>query len=366
MPDMNQPGPLLSAFDYELPQELIAQTPVRPRDHSRLLVVDRKTENIHHKHFYDLPSLLRPTDVLVLNNSKTLPARTFGKKLTGGEIEVLFIKKLDQYLEKKMEVWEVLTRPGIKKRQVIMFDNTAMQLTCMEDLGYTRKVEVSGFEDSVIEVLHRIGHLPTPRYIHEHLKQNSDYQTIYAKAEGSAATPTAGLHFTQSLLNALSNKGIQTIEVTLHVGLGTFLPVKTQNIAEHEMHKEWFTLSSEVAKKLNAWKLEGRRIIAVGTTSTRVLESCAVWNEKHQTYLLEPRTGETQAFFYPPYAFKFVDALITNFHLPKSTLLMLISAFCSQNMPFTTFTESLAGKAYAEAIKQNYRFFSFGDAMVIV
>ncbi|MEK7458048.1 MAG: S-adenosylmethionine:tRNA ribosyltransferase-isomerase, partial [Patescibacteria group bacterium] len=177
--------------------------------------------------------------------------------------------------------------------------------------------------------------------------------------------PTAGLHFTQSLLNALSNKGIQTIEITLHVGLGTFLPVKTQNIAEHEMHPEWFTLTKETAEKLNAWKLEGRRMIAVGTTSTRVLESCAVWNEEHQTYLLEPQTGETQAFFYPPYTFKFVDTLITNFHLPKSTLLMLISAFCNQNMPFTTFIDSLAGKAYTEAIKENYRFFSFGDAMVI-
>ena len=365
MPDMNQPGLLLSAFDYELPQKLIAQTPAVPRDHSRLLVVNRITANIHHKHFFDLPSILQPIDVLVVNNSKTLPARTFGKKSTGGELEVLFIKKLEQYPQKKIEVWEVLTRPGIKKEQVVSFDNTTMKLLCVENLGYTRKVEVSGFEGSVIEVLHHIGHLPTPHYIHEHLKRNSDYQTVYAKPEGSAATPTAGLHFTQSLLHELDNKGIQTIKVTLHVGLGTFLPVKTQNIAEHEMHKEWFTLTEDVAEQLNAWKLEGRRIIAVGTTSTRVLESCAVWNEKHQTYLLRPQTGETQAFFYPPYTFTFVDALITNFHLPKSTLLMLISAFCSQNMPFTTFTKSLAGKAYAEAIKENYRFFSFGDAMLI-
>ncbi|MEK7457980.1 MAG: S-adenosylmethionine:tRNA ribosyltransferase-isomerase, partial [Patescibacteria group bacterium] len=203
---MNRPGLLLSAFDYELPQDLIAQTPVRPRDHSRLLVGHRQTENFHHKHFYDLPSLLKPTDVLVLNNSKTLPARTFGKKSTGGGLEVLFIKKLDHYLEEKIEVWEILTKPGIKNGQTVSFDKTTMKLTCIEDLGYTRKVEVSGFEGSVIEVLHHIGHLPTPHYIHKHLKRNSDYQTIYAKAEGSAATPTAGLHFTQSLLNALSNK----------------------------------------------------------------------------------------------------------------------------------------------------------------
>ena len=362
---MNQPGLLLSAFDYELPQKLIAQTPAVPRDHSRLLVIDRKSGEIHHNHFYDLPSLLNPTDVLVLNNSKTLPARTFGKKSTGGELEVLFIKKLEQHLEEKIEIWEVLTRPGIKKGQAVTFDKTNMKLVCMEDLGYTRKVEVSGFEGSVVEVLHHIGHLPTPHYIHERLKRNSDYQTIYAKPEGSAATPTAGLHFTQSLLHELSNKDIQIIEVTLHVGLGTFLPVKTRNIADHEMHPEWFTLTKGVAEKLNAWKLEGRRIVAVGTTSTRVLESCAVWNEEHQTYLLKPQTDETRAFFYPPYIFTFVDALITNFHLPKSTLLMLISAFCCQNVPFTTFTNSLTGKVYLEAIKEKYRFFSFGDAMLV-
>jgi len=218
---------------------------------------------------------------------------------------------------------------------------------------------------TVMKKANQYGHIPVPPYVKDEPSQIETYQTVYAKSEGSVAAPTAGFHFTPELIEKLKDKGVEFAEVTLHVGLGTFLPVKTQNIAEHEMHKEWFTLTEDVAEQLNAWKLEGRRIIAVGTTSTRVLESCAVWNEKHQTYLLRPQTGETQAFFYPPYTFTFVDALITNFHLPKSTLLMLISAFCSQNMPFTTFTKSLAGKAYAEAIKENYRFFSFGDAMLI-
>jgi S-adenosylmethionine:tRNA ribosyltransferase-isomerase len=301
--------------------------------------------------------------VLVVNNSKTLPMRTFGKKESGGAIEVLFLKKLEQH--EKNEVWEVLTKPGLKVGQLVTFEKTGMKLTCSEDLAYTKKVTLSAYEGSVVEVLHHIGHLPTPHYIRQQLKNENDYQTIYAKPEGSAATPTAGLHFTQSIFDALNKKNIQIFEVTLHVGLGTFLPVKTEDVTKHTMHKEWFTLTNEVAEKLNALKLAGKRIIAVGTTSTRTLESCAEWNEEHQTYLLKPQTGETQAFFYPPYRFKFVDALITNFHLPKSTLLMLISAFCTQNSVFTTFAESLAGKAYLEAVKKGYRFFSFGDAMLI-
>jgi S-adenosylmethionine:tRNA ribosyltransferase-isomerase len=353
----------LSDFDYHLPQNQIAQTPARPRDHSRLLVMNRTTNTLTHKHFYDLPSLLSENDVLVINNSKTLPMRTFGKKESGGKIEVLFLKRLEQH--ETNEVWEVLTKPGLKLGQLVTFENTAMKLTCNEELGYTKKVTLSAYEGSVVEVLHHIGHLPTPHYIRTQLENENDYQTIYAKPEGSAATPTAGLHFTQAIFDALNKKNIQTFEVTLHVGLGTFLPVKTDDITKHTMHKEWFTITKEVAEKLNSLKLAGKRIIAVGTTSTRTLESCAEWNEEHQTYLLKPQTGETQAFFYPPYKFKFVDALITNFHLPKSTLLMLISAFCTQNSTFITFQDSLAGKAYLEAVKQNYRFFSFGDAMLI-
>ena len=240
-----------------------------------------------------------------------------------------------------------------------------MILECTADLGYTREVFVQHYEGSVVEVLHAIGTLPTPHYITHLLEHQEDYQTIYAKPEGSSATPTAGLHFTQSIFDSLHTKGIQTIELTLHVGLGTFLPVKTQKIEEHVMHKEWFTLTPEVAHQLNAWKLEGRRIIAVGTTTTRVLESCAEWNETHNAYMLKPQTGETQKYIYPPYQFRFVDAMITNFHLPKSTLLMLISAFCTQQQTFTTFKNSLVGKAYKEAIQNNYRFFSFGDAMLI-
>lgn len=353
----------LSDFDYILPEDYIAQVPARPRDHSKLLVVDRKTNTLAHHHFYDLPSLLAPTDVLVMNNSKTLPMRTFGKKETGGAMEVLFIKRLSY--EKNAERWEVISTPGIKKGQKISFDGTLMTIECLADLGYTREVLVQQYEGSVVEVLHTVGTLPTPHYITHLLEHQEDYQTIYAKPEGSSATPTAGLHFTQSIFDSLHTKGIQTIELTLHVGLGTFLPVKTQKIEEHVMHKEWFTLTTEVADQLNTWKREGRRIIAVGTTTTRVLESCAVWNEEHDTYLLKPQTSETQKYIYPPYQFRFVDAMITNFHLPKSTLLMLISAFCAQQTPFITFKNSLAEKAYTQAIQNMYRFFSFGDAMFI-
>jgi S-adenosylmethionine:tRNA ribosyltransferase-isomerase len=354
----------LSDFDYQLPEELIAQRPAEPRDHSRLLVVDRASGKISHHHFYDLPNLLTQNDVLVLNNSKTLPMRTFGRRETGGKNEVMFIKRLEMLPGK--EIWEVLTQPGMKVGQRITFANTAMSLTCIADQGYTRKVEVVGFEGSVVEVLHRIGELPTPHYIKRHLENDSEYQTIYAKPEGSAATPTAGLHFSQAIFDALDKKCIPRIELTLHVGLGTFLPVKVDEIAQHKMHAEWFTLSKENADQLNDYKREGRRIIAVGTTTTRVLESCAVWKSTEKRFLLQPQTGETTAFFYPPYQFRFVDALLTNFHLPKSTLLMLISAFAAQGKPFTNFQESLLGIAYAEAIRKKYRFFSFGDAMFIM
>jgi S-adenosylmethionine:tRNA ribosyltransferase-isomerase len=353
----------LSDFDYHLPESLIAQTPIKQRDHSKLLHVDRTTGKPTHHHFFELPSLLHPTDVLVINNSKTVPMRTYGVKKTGGKIEVLFIKRIA--FEKVAEVWEVLSSPGLKIGQEIEYLNE-MRVECIENLGYTRKVRVNPVKGTVVEVLHRIGELPTPHYIHTHLADPKRYQTIYAKPEGSAATPTAGLHFTQSIFDSLNKKGIQTIELTLHVGLGTFLPVKTQNITDHVMHKEWFTLTPENAVKLNAFKKEGRRIVSVGTTTTRVLESCTRWNEDTKQFELYAQTGETSAFFYPPYTFKFVDTLITNFHLPKSTLLMLLSAFCSQGKTFTTFKDSLAGKAYAEAINKKYRFFSFGDAMMVV
>lgn len=355
----------LSDFDYHLPEELIAQKPAHPRDHSRLLIVDRSTGTLKHKHFYDLPSLLSNNDVLVLNNSKTLPMRTYGKKDSGGKVEVLFIKRLELLPGKEM--WEVLSKPGLKVGQVVRFDDTGMQLKCVDDtMGYTRTVEVTGFEDSVVAVLHKIGELPTPHYIKRHLENQSEYQTIYAKPEGSAATPTAGLHFSPAIFDELDTKGIPRVELTLHVGLGTFLPVKTQKIEDHVMHAEWFTLSEENAEFLNRAKQEGRRIVSVGTTTTRVLESCSVWDESAGRFVLKPQTGETKAYIYPPYTFKFVDALITNFHLPKSTLLMLISAFVSQDKEFANFEESLAGKAYAEAISKGYRFFSFGDAMMII
>ncbi|HKY74467.1 MAG TPA: tRNA preQ1(34) S-adenosylmethionine ribosyltransferase-isomerase QueA [Patescibacteria group bacterium] len=354
----------LHDFDYNLPEDRIAQHPVVPRDQSKLLVVDRKKGSLTHRVFADLPSLLLPTDILVLNNTKTIPVRTHGKKTTGGDIEVLFIKPLSKGVEQ--ETWEVLTKPGLKVEQTVSFPNSSMQIQCLRDKGYTREVIVSGQEDSVLDELKHIGELPTPHYIHEHLQDPSQYQTIYATQEGSSATPTAGLHFTQSVFDELDKKGIQRIELTLHVGLGTFLPVKVENIKNHVMHAEWFTLSKTVADNLNTWKGEGRRIIAVGTTSTRVLESCTVWDKEKKRYALQPKTGETALYIHPPHQFTFVDAMITNFHLPKSTLLMLVSAFCSQNQLFTSFQDSLAGKAYALAIQQGYRFFSFGDAMLIV
>lgn len=354
----------LHDFDYTLPEDRIAQHPVVPRDQSKLLVVDRKNGSLTQHIFADLPSLLLPTDVLVLNNTKTIPVRTHGKKTTGGDMEVLFIKPISR--REGQETWEVLTKPGLKVGQTVSFPNSTMHIVCELDQGYTRKVTASGQDGTVLEELKRIGELPTPHYIHEHLKDPSQYQTIYATEEGSSATPTAGLHFTQSVFDELDKKGIQRVELTLHVGLGTFLPVKAEKIEDHTMHAEWFTLSKDVADTLNAWKEEGRRIIAVGTTSTRVLESCTVWDEEKKRFILEPQTGETKLYIHPPHQFTFIDALITNFHLPKSTLLMLISAFCSQNTSFTTFQNSLAGKAYEFAINHKYRFFSFGDAMFIV
>ncbi|HAV14767.1 MAG TPA: tRNA preQ1(34) S-adenosylmethionine ribosyltransferase-isomerase QueA [Candidatus Pacebacteria bacterium] len=353
----------LSDFDYVLPQDRIAQTPAHPRDHSRLMVVNRKHETIDTtNHFYDLPSLLTKNDVLVVNNSKTLPMRTYGTRQSGGKTEVLFVKRLELHSEK--EVWEVMTSPGLKPGQEVHFQNTQMHIVCTEDLGYTRKVDVVDYEGSVIEVLHKIGELPTPHYIRKHLDHPEEYQTIYAKPEGSSATPTAGLHFTQSIFDELSKKGIPIIELTLHVGLGTFLPVKTEDIQKHHMHSEWFTLSKKNAEQLNQYKAEGCRIVAVGTTTTRILETCAIVRHDKKD-VLTPQTGETSLYLYPPYTFKCVDALITNFHLPKSTLLMLVSAFSEQGKIFHTFKESLIGKAYQQAIKENFRFFSFGDAMVI-
>lgn len=361
----------LEQFTYELPKELIAQTPTEPRDACRLLVVDRTTEKIKHENFRVLPTILRKGDVLVRNNSKVIKARIFGyKHPTGGRIEILLNKleksKIDQC------IWECIVRPGIVVGQELSFGTGKLTGSCIGSSkdGYTRFIEFRVPLTEFYGILNEIGETPLPPYITpsanpaENLEQ---YQTTFAQNPGSVAAPTAGLHFTKELDDSLRAAGITIAEVTLHVGMGTFLPVKSQNITKHSMHSEHFTLNSETATIINDAKKNGQRIVAVGTTTCRVLESCAV---KASTggYEVIAQSGDTAIFIYPPYQFKCVDALITNFHLPKSTLLMLISALVSLpngKKEFTTFLESLVGKAYTEAIEQKYGFFSFGDAMFI-
>lgn len=260
------------------------------------------------------------------------------------------------------EEWEVLSKPGLKIGQEVSIQNSNMRIHVLEDLGYTRRVRVSNFTDSVLKELDRCGSLPLPPYIQNTDTAPEQYQTTFAKMTGSAATPTAGLHFTPALLEKVRAMGVIIVELTLHVGLGTFLPVKTEDLEEHHMHSEWYELSEEAATIINKAKDDGRRVIAVGTTSVRTLESCV--DPNHSSHVL-PGTGDTDIFLYPPYRFRIVDALITNFHLPASTLLMLVSAFCAQQETFHNFHDSLAGQAYQEAIQHEYRFFSFGDAMLI-
>lgn len=341
---------LRSTYFYELPEEQIAQTPIEPRDHSRLLCYNRSTEKIEHKHFYDILNFLKAGDVLVVNNSKVLPARLFGyKATTGAKIEILLQKRID------LTNWEVIARP--QKRltvgtEIVFNENIKCFVTEMGDYGACKVKfeydESKPFEAHLIE----IGTMPLPPYIKEKLKNQNRYQTVYAKVDGSSAAPTAGLHFTPELLDKIRAKGVEVLEVLLHVGLGTFRPVKEDNIQNHEMHSEYFEISQEVADKVNKAKAEGRRIIAVGTTSIRVLESGVDENG-----MLQPQKRETKIFIYPPYKFKIVDALITNFHLPESTLIMLISAFIGD----IDKTLSL----YKLAVEEKYRFFSFGDAMFI-
>ena len=337
---------LKSSYYYDLPENLIAQTPIEPRDSSRLLVYDRKQNKIEHKIFRDIVDYLNTGDVLVINNTRVLPARLFGFKDTGAKIEVLLQKRIN------LKDWEVIARPfkRLKEGTRITFSqNLSCTILKKEDYGSC----VVRFDfDGVFDVrLSEVGQMPLPPYIHEKLKDKERYQTVYSKVEGSSAAPTAGLHFTPQLLNKLKDKGIEIIEVLLHVGLGTFRPVKEDNILNHEMHSEYIEMSKENADKLNSAKREGRRIIAVGTTSVRVLESCADENG-----VIVPQKRETDIFIYPSYKFKVVDALITNFHLPESTLIMLISAFAG-------YDETMS--IYNEAVKQKYRFFSFGDAMFI-
>ena len=335
-------------FDFYLPEELIAQSPSEIRDHSRLMVVNKKTGEIEHKHFYDIIDYLKPGDVLVRNNSKVIPARLFGvKEETGAHVEVLLLK------DKGNNVYECLCGNAkvIKVNTIITFGNGELKAKCIEvkDEGI-REMELI-YEGILFEILDKLGQMPLPPYIHQQVKDNSRYQTVYAKIEGSAAAPTAGFHFTEDLFEKIKQKGIEVLDVTLHIGLGTFRPVKVNNILDHHMHSEAFEMTEEVANKLNKAKQEGRRIIAIGTTSTRTLE--AIY-QKYNKFV--PTRESTNIFIYPGYQFKAIDALITNFHLPKSTLIMLVSAFANKDLIL---------KAYNEAVKEKYRFFSFGDAMFI-
>ena len=335
-----------SDFYYELPEELIAQTPIEPRDASRLLVYDRSTNTIEHKHFYDLPDYLHKGDVLVINNTRVLPARIYGvKAVTGAKVEFLLHKRIN------LTDWEVLVKPA-KKASVgakfVFSDKLSAEVIEYEGEGL-RKVRFT-FDGAFEDVLSAIGEMPIPPYIHEKLKEQERYQTVYAKENGSSAAPTAGLHFTPELLNKLRAMGVEIVEVLLHVGLGTFRPVKADDITEHKMHSEYYCVTQKAADEINAAKAEGRRIIAVGTTSVRVLESAFRDGKLHA------ESGETSIFIYPPYKFKAVDALVTNFHLPESTLIMLISAFMGREN---------ALKMYETAVKERYRFFSFGDACFI-
>ena len=335
-------------FDYNLPEELIAQTPLEKRDESKLMVIDRKTGDIKHEHFKDILSYLESGDVLVLNDTKVLPARLLGsKESTNAHIELLMLKEVEK------DMWECLCKPfkRIKIGTVITFGDGRLKATCIEKKEDGMGVFKFIYEGIFLEVLESLGEMPLPPYIHEKLKDKDRYQTVYAKEVGSAAAPTAGLHFTNELLGKLEDKGVEILTVTLHVGLGTFRPVSVDDVTKHKMHSEFYSMSKEVSKKLNKAKEEGRRIIAVGTTSTRTLETIMnIYNEFKEC------SGWTDIFIYPGYEFKAIDCLITNFHLPKSTLVMLVSAFSSKDIILN---------AYKEAVENEYRFFSFGDSMFI-
>lgn len=361
-------------FDYSLPPELIAQAPANPRDSSRLLVADHSGNFKKHAIFRDLPEFLRPGDLLIRNDTKVIPVRIFGKKeKTGGKVELLLAKHLPESTDPNQpERWEVLTRPGIKTGQVVVVDhpqtNQACRFTCIGEMGFARIMTTDMPYSQLLPFLGEVGYTPLPPYINSETSEDelrTQYQTWYAKHPGSAAAPTAGLHFTAALDSRLEALGVTIANVTLHVGIGTFMPVKTTTITEHHMHSEQFSLSPETVAKIAATKAAGGRVIAVGTTTIRVLESC--WNET--TNQLEAKNGDTAIFIYPPRRFNVVDGLITNFHLPESTLLMLISAFTTvpnTTQPFTRFIEAPIGQSYLEAIKEKYRFFSFGDAMLLL
>ena len=336
-----------SDFNYYLPEELIAQTPLEKRDSSRLLRLDRETGKVEHRHFYELPQFLREGDCLVLNDSRVLPARIIGRRETGGVVEVVLLRDLGD------NVWECLTRPGRKTKPGtrLIFGEGELTATVTDCAEGGNKLLRFEYEGIFLEVLEHLGKMPLPPYIKTELEDQERYQTVYSREIGSAAAPTAGLHFTQGLLDEIKSKGVKVCYVTLHVGLGTFRPVKSEDVENHEMHSEFCIIPEETAETVTQTKENGGRVIAVGTTSCRTLES---FSKDDGT--LEACSGFTDIFIYPGYRFKCMDALVTNFHLPESTLVMLVSAFAGRENVLS---------AYSEAVEQKYRFFSFGDAMFI-
>ena len=331
---------------YDLPEERIAQTPVEPRDHSRLMVVHRDTHEIEHKHFYDVIDYLNPGDCLVVNETKVIPARLYGERPTGGACEVLLLKQLGP------KTWETLVKPGkkLKPGAEIIFGDGRLKGRVLETTDAGGRIVAFECEGTFEAALDALGEMPLPPYIHEKLQDRDRYQTVYAKQDGSAAAPTAGLHFTPELLERIREKGVDIVPVLLHVGLGTFRPVKVENIEEHEMHTEYFEVTEDAARRVNATRARGGRVVAVGTTSVRTLESAARDGQ------LQAMRGDTNIFIKPGYQFQMVDALITNFHLPGSTLVMLVSAFYDREHVLD---------AYRTAVDEQYRFFSFGDAMLL-
>ncbi|GAB6157335.1 tRNA preQ1(34) S-adenosylmethionine ribosyltransferase-isomerase QueA [Desulfotomaculum varum] len=339
----------LKDFDYHLPEELIAQEPIEKRDQSRLMVVHRDSRDLEHKVFRDLVEYLRPGDVLVMNESKVLPARIFGTKTsTGAKIEVLLLRQIAE------SRWEALVKPGKKARvgDVLDFGEGLMTGSILDHTEAGGRIIEFSYREPFLQVLERLGTMPLPPYIKKPLADRQRYQTVYARQEGSAAAPTAGLHFTHELLDEIRNRGVKTVTVLLHVGLGTFRPVQTENIEKHVMHSEYYEITPQAAEEINKVKERGGRVIAVGTTSVRTLETAG-----NAEGLVLPGSGMTDIFIYPGYKFKVIDGLITNFHLPKSTLLMLVSALAGRE-------KILA--AYRTAVQEKYRFFSFGDAMLII
>ncbi len=336
-------------FYYDLPEELIAQDPLEKRSNSRLMVLDKKSGDVYHRHFYDIKEYLKPGDCLVVNNTKVIPARLYGaRENTGGKVEILLLKRVSD------DVWETLVKPGKKARvgDRIEFGEGLLKAEIIDVVEEGNRLVRFEYEGIFEEILDQLGQMPLPPYITHELKDKDRYQTVYAKYDGSAAAPTAGLHFTKELLQEIKDMGVNIAEVTLHVGLGTFRPVKVENVLDHHMHSEFYMISQEAADMINATKDNGGRVISVGTTSTRTLEAAADENGR-----LTETSGWTEIFIYPGYKFKVIDALITNFHLPESTLVMLVSALAGREHVLA---------AYAKAVEEKYRFFSFGDAMLIM